>query len=168
MSDPTPNPNEIRVQIIDAVTAAVLAAYGPAGSVEKTFRAVNLGAWRPGAHPAPSCVVSDAGQGAADLDRAGGGEDGYDLQSQRTLRIQLTLELPAQWDRPASYRKWINTVENLHGLICAAALNVAGIEQTRYVADDIWTAALTDSTSVQIWTLDYETDYFISLVTPTT
>ncbi len=167
MSEPT---NEIRVQIIQAIKTLVETAFGPTAETQadRVYRSVTAGAWTPGGK-APRCVISDAGQQGEDIDRADAqGQDPsqpYDLESRRTLRIQLTLDLPAQWDRPASYIQWINHIERLTGLICAADLNVAGIETTHYIDDDLWTATLQSGASIQIWTLNYETDYWVTLST---
>ena len=152
----------LRTQILESLAEHIRLELevGRAGS---PLRALARGPWQPGAMPAPSLTLTDAGKRRVD-ELGGDGERDPFTTLQNTLSVACVLDLPAQWDREGGADAYAALVEDIESLVVDwadryEAAHTLGVSAARVMSDEPLEAVLTRGESRQIWMMELEIDF---------
>ena len=131
------------------------------------LRAITRGPWQPGALPAPSLTITDAGKRRME-EYSGDGEVDSRTTIQSTLSVAGVLDLPAQWDRDGGADAYAKLVEDIESLTITWAdsdpnARALGVTAARMMSDEPLEAVLTRGASQQIWMMELEIDFASAL-----
>ena len=140
-------PHSLRGQIIELVRDRIHHFYGT-GSANPLIRQFHIGPWKPGM-PASSLVLTDAGAEQRESEVAG-------YMPHKVLRIGMVANLPANWDRSDSLRKWQGFVEGVEAILADLRNQEEelGLIKAELVQDEPLEVTLTAGATVHIWALE--------------
>lgn len=140
----------LRTKILNAAAGAIATQYGPSG-LEKKFRTMRKGPWKPDL-TAPACTTTDTGRRRGDPT-----PDGTNNSTQIQM-LNITLDLPANWDKDDGGAAWAIVVEGIEVLLARLpyASNDMGLISVEVVLDAPLEVILEAGKSKHIWSLDVE------------
>ena len=148
---------QLRTRIIEAARQRIEHYYGPSGELEKLFRDVRQGPYRP-TKVRPTCTVTDNGQTSVQ------GDD--DITSARMLGMRLVLDLAADWTKVAKEQEWTDRVELLVALLHNWLPEDCGMLAMKYSGDEPVDPIFISGEAPAIWVIDFDATYFVECNEP--
>ncbi len=149
-------PVALRVRMLRALKGVLEAVL--VDGEDAPLRGIRIGPWKPGL-PAPGATITDLGIRPTEH---WGERDGQDIGAEQILRVGITLDLPANWDRSQGGEDWAAVVEGIHVLVNrwpAADTSGLGLITARVVSDEPLEGILDGGKSTHIWALEAEVNY---------
>ena len=140
-----------RARILDGYKDRIQALFGP-GTAANYFRSVTRRPWMPNAAVRDCATVVDNGQRRS--------ESGSNDETGRfwILSWSIVIDLAANWEREKTAADWSDKVQAI-ALAVQNWLPTKGCMNSEYVSDEPIQVNLTSGEAVNVWVIEFETEY---------